>query len=301
MIYAGPGSDVRAIFNGFPSGLTGTAQVRVLDDAGDVQVAATTAGIEESPAGSGVYFVTVTAPSNAGLYAILFDIGDGTLTPDDFAVEELKVTSTAAGDSDVEFASASDSAETLEDLRSLFYRELSEELQAVVPSDRVDGWLNDGRPHLGYYFGQTETLTWAVDDYLVDLPADFCEFDSLVPADGVVLPAYRVWNRKLRFETAATSAGSATLFYASTPPAITGSAPSTLPVSLNRALVAYALYRFLRWLVNSRADYRRYSTIAQGNAADVPTLLSIAGGYRQDFIEALGTQKLDAPVSFFGD
>ena len=299
MLYEGPGSEFTAIFYGFVSGLVGTAGVRIEDADGNVQVARVTTGIVESPDGSGIYLATLTAPSTHGVYQVIFDNGAASPTPGDFAVEELTVTVTGA--LNVSGVAPAEGDETLQDLRDLFYRELSDELQQVCPPDRVEGWLNDGRPHLGFYEGKTATLTWAADDYLVDLPSDFCEFDSIVAAENSDMPAYRVWNRKLRLEEAATSAGSATLFYAAVPAQITGSAPSTLPRNLNRALVAFALYRFLKWLVASRADYRRYSTIAQGNAADIPTLMSIAAGYRQDFIDALGTQKLDAPVTFFGD
>jgi hypothetical protein len=186
-------------------------------------------------------------------------------------------------------------------LKEGFYRELSDELGQIADEDDVASWINDGRTRLGYYEPKTAALTWSVGDYLVTLPVDCCEFDSVVPDDGVSIPPHRVWNNRLRFDCKATSAGTATLFYGATPAAITGDLDSTLPDVLDQALISYALFRFFKWLAASRSDYRRYSTIAQGNAADVNQLLAAASGHRTDFIDAISSREIPAPVSFYGE
>jgi hypothetical protein len=57
------------------SGQMGTLGLTIVDEDGDIVVAHTTAGITEMPAGSGLYFTTVSAPSNAGQYVIEWDSG----------------------------------------------------------------------------------------------------------------------------------------------------------------------------------------------------------------------------------
>lgn len=190
---------------------------------------------------------------------------------------------------------------SLERMWEDFGSDLSDELAQMADRPAFDRWINDGRSRLGYYVGATATLTWAVDDWTVDLPTDYCAFDDIEPDDGVTVPPFRVWRSQIRFDAKATSAGTATLFYTTLPDEITASADSTLPDVLDQALVSYALFRFFKWLATSRSDYRRYSTVAQGNAADVPQLLAAASGHRQDFIEAIDVYGLEAPVSFYGE
>lgn len=87
-----PSSTFEAVASGFASGLTGTIGVRILDNAGATTTARVTAGIAEYPASSGVYYVTLTAPSTAGQYTILWD--NGTATPGNIATEDLVVAET---------------------------------------------------------------------------------------------------------------------------------------------------------------------------------------------------------------
>lgn len=75
MTYVAPGGSVEATFAGVPTGLTGTARIRVVDNAGATSTAPTTAGIAEYPASSGFYTVTLTAPTTAGDYTALLDTG----------------------------------------------------------------------------------------------------------------------------------------------------------------------------------------------------------------------------------
>lgn len=82
-----------ATSSNFASGLTGSMRVRILDNAGGTTTAATTSGIAEFPSGSGVYYVSLTAPSTPGQYSIVWDTG--TLSPYTTAVEDLTVTVSA--------------------------------------------------------------------------------------------------------------------------------------------------------------------------------------------------------------
>lgn len=59
----------------FPTGGVGTYRVRVDDGQGATVIAATTAGIVEE--GSAIYIATITAPSTAGQYAVIWDDGAG--------------------------------------------------------------------------------------------------------------------------------------------------------------------------------------------------------------------------------
>lgn len=92
MLYARPAQSFDITLSGAPTGLTGTLGVRVIDQpAGTTIVARTTAGISEQPAGSGIYSATLTAPSTAGTYLVVWDTGG--VTPV-YASEELQVTYT---------------------------------------------------------------------------------------------------------------------------------------------------------------------------------------------------------------
>lgn len=92
MITAAPSSTFEATASGFATGLTGTIGVRILDNAGATTTARVTAGIAEYPASSGVYYVSLTAPSTAGQYTLLWD--NGSTTPGNIATEDLVVTYT---------------------------------------------------------------------------------------------------------------------------------------------------------------------------------------------------------------
>lgn len=71
-------------------GVTGlTPGVRILDNAGATTTARVTAGISEYPSGSGIYYVSLTAPATAGQYTIAWD--NGTQTAGNFATEDLLV------------------------------------------------------------------------------------------------------------------------------------------------------------------------------------------------------------------
>ena len=75
MISAAQATPFGARVVGFPTGLVGTVGVRILDNVGGTTLARATAGITESPAGSGSYIVALTAPGTAGEYAVFWDTG----------------------------------------------------------------------------------------------------------------------------------------------------------------------------------------------------------------------------------
>lgn len=90
MIYSKPLVSFEAAASGFDTGLTGTLAVRVTDGQTGTTIARTTVGITEFPSGSGIYGVTLTAPSGTGQYQVVWD--DGT----NWASEELTVTFTGS-------------------------------------------------------------------------------------------------------------------------------------------------------------------------------------------------------------
>jgi hypothetical protein len=83
-----PGASYEAVADGFITGLTGTIGVRIRDNQGGDALARTTAGIAEDLTGSGVYRVTLTAPSLPGQYTIVWDDGGA---PTSYATESLLV------------------------------------------------------------------------------------------------------------------------------------------------------------------------------------------------------------------
>lgn len=95
MIYATPSASIEAYAGPVASGLVGSIGVRIMDGAGGTALARTTAGIVETPAGSGIYAATLTAPATAGTYAVVWDTGGG--SPVFSAPEELVVNALGAG------------------------------------------------------------------------------------------------------------------------------------------------------------------------------------------------------------
>lgn len=91
MIYAAPSASFEAIAQGFATGLTGTIGVTILDGIGGTTTARSTSGIVETPASSGIYTATLTAPSSAGQYVLVWDDGSGV-----YASEALTVNAAGA-------------------------------------------------------------------------------------------------------------------------------------------------------------------------------------------------------------
>lgn len=77
------------------TGLVGTISWMLIDNTGAITFAASTAGIIETPAGSGIYCVTKTAPPVIGDYSIIWST-DGTFDENSVTIEGLTVHSSAA-------------------------------------------------------------------------------------------------------------------------------------------------------------------------------------------------------------
>ena len=87
---ASPGETITPVVDWGESGAPLAIRIR---NAADVDVVArTTVGVAESPAGSGIYRKSLTAPATDGGYMVLWD--DGVV----YAAEELRVSTTEAGD-----------------------------------------------------------------------------------------------------------------------------------------------------------------------------------------------------------
>ena len=98
-VYAAPGSGIEAsLLMAMPggSGLAGTIRISIINTpVGVTFLAPTTAGINENPAGSGLYHWAGTAPATSGRYSIIWDRGTSI---DLIAVEELVISGTPAPD-----------------------------------------------------------------------------------------------------------------------------------------------------------------------------------------------------------
>ena len=94
-IYAHPGATAFSELDGAPTGLIGTIGFRIIRKSDNVEVAPRTiAGIVESPAGSGRYQATFTAPTAKGDYTVFWDLG--TVTPETTTSDDLVVTNNLA-------------------------------------------------------------------------------------------------------------------------------------------------------------------------------------------------------------
>src|SRR5687767_9561442 len=93
MIWAAPATSIEVTATGAATGLVGTIGVRIQDGQGNDTLARSTSGIVESPAGSGIYTATLTSPSIAGQYIVVWDTGS--VSPTTVAYDELTVTAHA--------------------------------------------------------------------------------------------------------------------------------------------------------------------------------------------------------------
>jgi hypothetical protein len=89
MIEVAPSTTFETSMDWGVTGLTGTLRYRLVDGAGGTSIAATTTGVTEFPASSGIYEVAPTSPATAGQYRIVWDDQSGTFANGD----DLLVTS----------------------------------------------------------------------------------------------------------------------------------------------------------------------------------------------------------------
>jgi hypothetical protein len=79
------------------AGLVGTIALQIEDNQGNVVVASSTAGIIESPANSGFYQATRSAPASLGQYSLVWS-DDGSYTEEHTIVDDLVVVAAGSGD-----------------------------------------------------------------------------------------------------------------------------------------------------------------------------------------------------------
>lgn len=90
-IISAPLASFESAFSAGVAGLTGTVKLGIYDGLGNVTSALASTGIVETPAGSGIYVGTRTAPAGGGQYVLVWSL-DGTTDPDQVFVDQLIVT-----------------------------------------------------------------------------------------------------------------------------------------------------------------------------------------------------------------
>lgn len=95
-IYSLPGATFFSELDNAPTGLVGTVGVQIIRKSdGAVVLARTTAGIVESPTGSGRYVFTGIAPAEKAAFTVFWDIGS--VSPSTTASDDLVVTANPPG------------------------------------------------------------------------------------------------------------------------------------------------------------------------------------------------------------
>jgi hypothetical protein len=90
VIFAQQSAAYEAVYESGVTGLVGVVSVMVVDNDGAITTAASTAGIIETPAGSGVYAAARVAPTDTGQYTVIWSI-DGTFDDGTVSIEDLIV------------------------------------------------------------------------------------------------------------------------------------------------------------------------------------------------------------------
>jgi len=90
MIFSPPSVSYEAVTDFGITGLVGTLTYALTDNLNNYAIAPTAAGITEFPAGSGIYYITQTAPAFEGQYTSIWDDGAG-----HSAIDDLTITSDA--------------------------------------------------------------------------------------------------------------------------------------------------------------------------------------------------------------
>lgn len=158
-ITTAPGATFEAVAE-FATGLTGTLGVRVIDNAGATTIARVTAGIAEYPAGSGVYQKTLTAPSVAGQFSVLWD--DGATTPGHVATEDLVITYTPlVAASGTLYITRAEMRASLSYQAGSTYADADIDMACVTVSRAID--LASGT--MRRFYQATETRYYTPDDY----------------------------------------------------------------------------------------------------------------------------------------
>jgi hypothetical protein len=181
--------------------------------------------------------------------------------------------------------------------------EVGEPASNLLDERQIARWLNAGQTRLRLRRPRVATIIWEAGDRAVDLPADFASLESIQTDVGSTLGPHRVFGSTLEVLNAqgAYCTGSARLRYFAAWPGITGASDSLLPPAGDEALVSYCLYRFFKKLASSRAEYRRYSTVAGQNGVDINELDALSERHLQDFNEIQDDLDTVEVVTPFGD
>lgn len=97
MYYVEQSGSFEAIVETGQTGLVGSIELEIQDNQGNVVSAASSAAIIESPAGSGFYQATRTAPAVVGQYSLIWS-EDGSFDENHTIVDDLTVVEAGAGD-----------------------------------------------------------------------------------------------------------------------------------------------------------------------------------------------------------
>lgn len=195
---------------------------------------------------------------------------------------------------------------SLVELHEEFYDEIGGtdgDLARFVEDADITRWLNHGQRRLGWLLESSGTVSWNAGDTSAAFPSDVFRVGKFIVATGTVMPSYRIWNDGFYFldPDGAPSAGSVTLLYHARPAAITSVQDSELTEEGDQAIVAYALYRFLKRMATTRSDYEQYATLTGGNGIDVDALLAQADRHYDEFLAAEQSLPVAEPSTFYGD
>ena len=112
MIFAQQNAAYEAVYESGVTGLVGIVSVMVTDNDGGTTTAASTAGIIEEPAGSGIYVAERVAPASTGQYSVIWS-RDGTYAEDTVSVEDLVVALSSGAEPLAPLPPIDDSGDTL--------------------------------------------------------------------------------------------------------------------------------------------------------------------------------------------
>lgn len=176
------------------------------------------------------------------------------------------------------------------------------EAMTLVRDEQLVRWINRGRSRLAYYQQKSATLTWTAGAAYVLLPTDCERVDRILTTPSNYLPQHFILSDRVAFmDPEQVTAGTATIYYGASFPAVTGQDPSTMPAIADEAVVSYVLARYFKRIASTRSDFRRYVTITGQNGVDVRDLLDLATDHDRDFAQAREDLVADAPATFYGD
>lgn len=180
-IYAIPTNTFQAILTNAPTGLAGSANLTVqvlLASNGSTAIAETSSGIIESPAGSGVYIASLTAPSTTAEYVVVWKVTSGSTVTN--VAEELFVTGTPP--TPTTSGSGSQASMNLLALRTEVLNHGFD--GSIITASQLNQYLNDALSELSakaQYYGEEQVYDFntvaGTDHY--SLPTDTTKLRSV--------------------------------------------------------------------------------------------------------------------------